>query len=752
MALRFLKISALVGFAFFSQAAFSAGAPASNSNGPLKTISAEYRMKAGVDPDVLAHQATEIWARVYRPATLVDPAAPLQKRPLLVFLHGNHGTCGTGTAPRNDGSCEYTNEGTCPAGYIVTPNHEGYNYVAETLASWGYVVVSINANRGITCGGGNSDDWGLILARGRLVLKHLQLWNEWSTSGGAPSTLGDPDLFKGAVDLTNVGLMGHSRGGEGARAALNLYRDPASPWVTKIPGLDIRAIYEIGAVDGQSNRVLDAPSVAWNQTLPLCDGDVSNLEGRLPFERMLSRFSVKNEIETRPSPKSLTMVWGANHNYFNTEWQTSDSYGCAGSPTHKQIFDENKSESLEQQAIARQSMTAFFRAHVGSERESEFARNFDPAFDFPTVFSTIGNVDRDFVAGYELAKSFRIDDFTAATGINPAGPKNLVSVVKVSHETSAEPPVANVSWTQPGDDRFYQLNFKDATRGADITSFDYLDLRVGHVMADFVKELITSMDFSVELVASDDSRSNAVAISDYSRVLGPPNDNAELTQTVRVPFSSFGTFDLSKVRGVRLVFNKTAKGKVRIAHVRFAVKTEKMTAFGVETLASKLAIGAAASLLAGTIPAVAMDSEPAATTPTDMILPAESRATPYSLGASPSAANTSQRRASWMKPRKVSRSRELKGAPGYEIIVSSTEPFPVMDALPVLNIADHLFPIARFPTNGQTHTLIFSISRESFDALPETGSARIQYGIKRPSRVWNLPDFSKPKFLQDLTD
>ncbi len=752
MALRFLKISALVGFAFFSHAAHSAGAPPSHENGPLKTTSAEYRLKAAVDPDVLADQPTEIWARVYRPATLVDPAAPLQKRPLLVFLHGNHGTCGIGTAPRNDGSCEYTNEGTCPAGYIITPNHEGYSYVGETLASWGYVVVSINANRGITCGGGNSDDWGLILARGRLVLKHLQLWNEWTTSGGAPSTLGTPDLFKGAIDLTNVGLMGHSRGGEGARAALNLYRDPASLWVSKIPGLDIRAIYEIGAVDGQSNRVLDAPSVAWNQTLPLCDGDVSNLEGRMPFERMLSRFSVKNEIETRPSPKSLTMVWGANHNYFNSEWQTSDSYGCAGAPTHKQIFDESKVESLEQQSIARQSMTAFFRAHVGAERETDFAKNFDPAFEFPTVFSTIGTVDRDFISGYELTKSIRIDDFTAATGINPAGPKNLVSVVKVNHETSAEPPVANIAWTQPGDDRFYQMNFKDIAQGANVTSFDFLDLRVGHVMSDFVKELNTPIDFSAELVASDDSRSNAVAISGYSRVLGPPNDNAELTQTVRVPLASFGTFDLSKIRGVRLVFNKTAKGKVRIAHVRFAVKTEKMTPFGNESLASMIAVNATANIIAGIPLLSAMDTEPAATTPSDMILPAESRATPFSLGASPSSANTTHRRASWMKARKISRSRELKGASGYEIFVTSEAPFPVMDALPVLNIEDHLFPIARFPSNGQTHTLIFSLSRESFDALPATGRARIQYGIKRPSRVWNLPNFSKAAMAQDLTD
>jgi hypothetical protein len=32
--------------------------------------------------------------------------------------------------------------------------YDRYDYVAMQLASWGYVVVSINANRGITCGYG----------------------------------------------------------------------------------------------------------------------------------------------------------------------------------------------------------------------------------------------------------------------------------------------------------------------------------------------------------------------------------------------------------------------------------------------------------------------------------------------------------------------------------------------------------------------------------------------------------------------
>ncbi|MBK7893097.1 MAG: hypothetical protein IPJ84_20245, partial [Bdellovibrionales bacterium] len=164
-------------------ASWSGASPESSATGPYATSTTEYKMRPQVDNDVLANTQTEIWGRVYWPTTISKMTA---KRPLLMFLHGNHGTCGSGSAPRNDSSCQYTNEGICPDGSIVTLTTRGYNYVAEHLASWGYVVVSINANRGITCGGGDSDDWGLILARGRLILKHLQYWNQWTESGGAP--------------------------------------------------------------------------------------------------------------------------------------------------------------------------------------------------------------------------------------------------------------------------------------------------------------------------------------------------------------------------------------------------------------------------------------------------------------------------------------------------------------------------------------------------------------------------------------
>jgi hypothetical protein len=136
----------------------------------------EYKLPALIDPTVASEAYTELWAAVYRPRRS-------GRFPLLVFLHGNHATCGRydpELGVRIDDRVEYTTTGTCPEGWVPTPNHLGYRYLASTLARNGYVVVSINANRGVNAAPGILGDSGLNLRRGRLVLRHMQQLARWS--------------------------------------------------------------------------------------------------------------------------------------------------------------------------------------------------------------------------------------------------------------------------------------------------------------------------------------------------------------------------------------------------------------------------------------------------------------------------------------------------------------------------------------------------------------------------------------------
>ena len=135
---------------------------------------------------------------------------------------------------------------------MEAPSFQGCDYLGNRLASDGYVVVSVNANRGIA-GVNNApgvDDDGLILARGRLVLRHLETLSNWNkTKGTSKPFLNDVDLF-GKLNFTQVGLFGHSRGGEGVLATYSLYSgDPVTDWKIRIGTVDFQGIFELAPTD-----------------------------------------------------------------------------------------------------------------------------------------------------------------------------------------------------------------------------------------------------------------------------------------------------------------------------------------------------------------------------------------------------------------------------------------------------------------------------------------------------------------------
>ena len=483
-------------------------APDATGSGPFATASGEYKLPAQVYADVRAGEETELWATTYYPT---DATGDL---PLVFVLHGNHSTCGRGSNPRIDDNCQYTNSGTCPNGYVVVPNQAGYEYFTEPLASWGYVVVSINANRGINCAFGDPGDSGLNKARGRLILKHMQFVSGWNMGlidlpGGF-----DPAL-EGRLDFDEVGLLGHSRGGEGARAAYNFYIEPGSEWVDKIgEPVSIQSIFEIGAVDGQTDTVFDATSVVWNQLLPMCDGDVSSLEGVRPLDRMM------NELrEANPTAKSSYTVWGANHNYFNTEWQSDDSQGCID---HPQLPAE-VTGSAAQRVVGRSAAMAMVRGAVGTDADGTFLRNFNPAFDLPTEVVETTRVDRAFIDSPRGRIEAPLENFSAAAGINRWGFDNDDAGITLSHTTvpdhDSDLRAAQIDWGFADPGRFLQVNVADRGEGRDFSNYSTLDFRVSRQTSQ--PEFLSSTDFSISLLDADGVESSRVVLSDYTDLTGP---------------------------------------------------------------------------------------------------------------------------------------------------------------------------------------------------------------------------------------
>ena len=210
--------------------------------------------------------------------------------PLILFLHGNHASCYKGD------KAGY--RWPCPPGWTPMPNDIGYDYIAERLASAGYIVVSVSAN-GVNVLGNQLPDTGMR-QRAALLRRHLDLWEQWSTIGRGPFG----NRFVGAVDMSRIGVMGHSRGGEGAVRLVLFDRKHHDPY-----GID--AVLPLAPVDFDRKTVNGIPMAV---VLPYCDGDVSDLEGMHYFDD--ARYRKPGD----PAPKATVTVMGANHNFFNTVW------------------------------------------------------------------------------------------------------------------------------------------------------------------------------------------------------------------------------------------------------------------------------------------------------------------------------------------------------------------------------------------------------------------------------------------------
>lgn len=673
-------------------------APNATRSGPLSTTASEYRFPATIDPDIIGDRLTEIWAVVYRPAYLSP-----HPYPVIIFLHGNHATCGFGSNPRIDDNSEYSSTGTCPSGYVVVPNHRGYDYLAKRLASWGYVVVSINANRGINASPGIIEDAGLNLTRGRLILKHLQLLSTWNTAGGTPNSLG-VDL-RGKLDFNNLGLMGHSRGGEGVRAAYNLYRDAGSPWASRIPNkVKFKGIFEFAPVDGQTSRVLNADSLPWNVLLPECDGDVYDLQGVKPFDRVL------NIINENPATqKSTYTVWGANHNYYNTEWQTSDSDFCLN---HQPIFTPGLSVgSAPQRLTGAASLLAFMRGHIPGSLGFNpiFNQNFNPQFALPTVVTSVTRVDRGYTSSPSSKVTRILEDFDQPTGTSSAGVPNVASNINIFHGLVPEHDdslrAGAISWSRAGDDVYFQTNVARVGRGINISRYKTLDLRVENQ-----EYAATSTNFKVALVQADGQLSRPVSIRRYVDLRGPvggPGGTHRMLQTARISLSDFDV-NLTNVRGVRLIFDRTERGSIYVANIRLSSISE--LGKGSYSLSESESALVNQAFLAQEQPTVITDG--------NRII--SIRRVVYAAAL---------------------RSRQS----GVEIEVGSNQRFPVRNELPVLRIGKREFLLSRYPDNGDTKRLIFTLTDQDFAQVSSGEELWVQYGRNKSTLRWSFGSINKSR-------
>ena len=123
----------------------------------------------------------------------------------------------------------------------------------------------------------------------------------------------------GKLDMTRIGMMGHSRGGDAVSSFIDYNRTRPSPG-RRYP---ISGVISLAPTDYERR----APyGTSYLTILPYCDGDVSNLMGARMYER--GQYIRPDD----PFPRIQMSIHGTNHNWFNSVWKFDgqDGGGVAG--------------------------------------------------------------------------------------------------------------------------------------------------------------------------------------------------------------------------------------------------------------------------------------------------------------------------------------------------------------------------------------------------------------------------------------
>ena len=218
-------------------------------------------------------------------------------------------------------------EGPYPLVLIVHGNHSmedfsdgGYEYLGRLAASRGYIFVSVDENFL------NSSLGDLVNpikprleeendARAWLLLEHLRQWRTWQQTPEHP--------FDGLVDMSNITLIGHSRGGEAVAIAAHFNRlghYPDDATLTFDYNFAIKGVVAIAPVDGQYKpRDVGTPmqNVSYFTIHGSMDGDVSSFMGLTQYSRA--------KLDRSDQFKASLYVHPGNHGQFNTSWGDEDT-------------------------------------------------------------------------------------------------------------------------------------------------------------------------------------------------------------------------------------------------------------------------------------------------------------------------------------------------------------------------------------------------------------------------------------------
>ncbi|MNJ38623.1 Alpha/beta hydrolase family protein [compost metagenome] len=414
------------------------------------------------------------------------------------------------------------------------------------MAENGYVTVSMDMSKPyIWKYGDNDDDEKSIPVANDHVESLLK-----ANKGDNP---GYPVDLKDKIDFEKIGLIGHSRGGE---TIFDIAMDQ------KNREIDIKAILSV------------APTMLfekkWPDTnvailVPEYDGDVIQLDG-FNMYRILNSEGQKNRNHY------VTLLKGANHNYFNRNIQINDALMRSTEDISDQLTREQQESFLMDYAVG------FF--------DSSFRGNNEH-------FINIHNPQPDKMYGLDVKSMFRseqavdlvdvdtTDDFIAEGAIIEAttdswfykDDKILIDTITSGLEPYNLRALINIKW-EKSDSRVII-----SPRVQDFSKFTSLTLNMVIDSADELNQPNNSQRFTIGLRDVDGNFSKIV-LPEGLNALDYTSGKIDSTQVfeetlyywsvaspisaINLPLNEFKDVNLKRIESIEMIFDQTDSGSVYI--------------------------------------------------------------------------------------------------------------------------------------------------------------------------------------------
>jgi dienelactone hydrolase len=486
-------------------------------------------------------------------------------------------------------------DGPFPLALIVHGNHNmtdfsdpGYEYLGQLLASRGFILASVDENflNGWVVGPEKEQ-----AVRGWLLLEHLKLWREWNETSGS--------IFYHKVDVNNVALLGHSRGGEAVATAalfntLAYYPDDGN--IRFDYHYPIRSLVAIAPVDGQykpageSRRIRD---VSYFTLQGANDSDVSSFNGSRQWDHV--SYSGDGDFF-----KAELYIYGANHGQFNTRWGRSDVGHMLGWFLNQQPLLAPEA----QRQIAKTYISAFLEATLHGNRgyrplfrDYRVARNWlpktyymsryqDPSYQAIAKFSEDPDLTTATIPGGRISasnlsiwKEGRIPYRQGDRGYNGVflgwnrAENAPVPAYSIMLPDGFQPPAVLTLSLAVTDQKAPLPGKRDDEDKDKKDKKDKKDEKTAEIT-----------DFTVELETTDGART-ALPLSRFGALLPPfkvrftklqlmddfayEKSSEPAFQTFEIPLAAFANFDRTKLHTVRLKFDRTPMRVIILSQVGF---------------------------------------------------------------------------------------------------------------------------------------------------------------------------------------